>query len=184
MIYFDNAATGGFKPNFVLESATDTLKHLLCNPGRSAHRLSVKAEEFIFNTREAVSNFFNNGSIERIIFTKNCTESLNTAFFGILKKGDHVITTTLEHNSTLRPLTYLKNLGVITLDIVDKENLYENVLKKVNKNTRLITVNQVSNVTGEEQNIKDLGDFCSKNNILFSVDGAQSAGHIKIDMKE
>ena len=102
MIYFDNAATGGFKPNSVIESANTTIRYLLANPGRSSHRLSLTGMQTIVNTRTAFSEYFS-CPFERVIFTKNCTESLNLAIFGTLKVGGHVITTVYEHNSVLRP---------------------------------------------------------------------------------
>ena len=183
MIYFDNAATGGFKPAAVTDCAVNTLKYLLCNPGRSEHRLSLFALNAVTETRNALSSFFNGGgAAENVIFTKNCTEALNTAIFGILNKGDHVITTAMEHNSTLRPLFHLESEGVISLDIVD--NGFESVKEKIRENTRLICCNQVSNVNGEEnRDIEKIGRLSKENGIVFLVDGAQSAGHIKIDMK-
>jgi len=118
MIYFDNAATGGFKPQRVIDACTTAIKYLTANPGRSGHRLSITGAETISNTRQAVAETFG-GTADRVIFTKNCTEALNIAILGILKSGDHVITTCYEHNSVLRPLEFLKSLGKTDYTVVN-----------------------------------------------------------------
>ncbi|MBO5851578.1 MAG: aminotransferase class V-fold PLP-dependent enzyme [Clostridia bacterium] len=188
MIYLDNAATGGFKPNSVLETAISAVKYLNANPGRSGHRLSKTGAEFIYLARKKVSEFFNNKEIERVIFTKNCSEALNVAIYGILKKGDHVITTCFEHNSVLRPLFTLKNKGIISLTVVSPENkeyiTKNDIEKALNSNTKLVIVNHISNVTGKVNNVKNIGEFLKDKPPYFMVDGAQSAGHIKIDMQK
>ena len=117
MIYFDNAATGGFKPRAVTDAVENVTRYLSANPGRSAHRLSITGADIVYNTRAEISKTFN-CQPERVIFTKNCTESLNLAIFGTLKVGGHIITTVYEHNSVLRPLTALQNKGLISLDVV------------------------------------------------------------------
>ncbi len=188
MIYLDNAATGGFKPNSVIETAISAIKYLNANPGRSGHRLSKTGTEFIYSARKKVSEFFNNGEIERVIFTKNCSEGLNLAIHGILKKGDHVVTTCFEHNSVLRPLFTLESQGIITLTIVSPENnesITKNDIEKVlQDNTKLVIVNHISNVTGEINDVKSIGKFLKDKKPYFMVDGAQSAGHVKIDMQK
>lgn len=188
MIYLDNAATGGFKPNSVLERATSAIKYLCANPGRSGHRLSKTGADFIYLARKKVSQFFNNDKVERVIFTKNCTEAINIAIYGILKKGDHVITTCFEHNSVLRPLFTLKNKGIISLTVVSPENkeyiTKNDIEKALNSNTKLVIVNHISNVTGKVNNVKNIGEFLKDKPPYFMVDGAQSAGHIKIDMQK
>ncbi|MBO5889035.1 MAG: aminotransferase class V-fold PLP-dependent enzyme [Clostridia bacterium] len=188
MIYLDNAATGGFKPNSVIETATSVIKYLNANPGRSGHRLSKTGASFVYSARKKLSEFFNNGEIERVIFTKNCSEGLNTAIHGVLKNGDHVITTCFEHNSVLRPLFTLEKAGVITLSIVYPENnefiTKSDIEKAYTKNTKLVAVNHISNVNGSINDIKSIGKFLSDKNSYFLVDGAQSAGHVKIDMQK
>lgn len=186
MIYLDNAATGGFKPSAVLDVAKNVLKFLSANPGRSGHRLSVTGAELVYRSRVSVSKAFN-CLPERVIFTKNCTEAINTAIFGILKKGDHVITTVYEHNSVLRPLFYLEKQGVISLDVVSSgqdDDLVLEIAKKITPNTKLIAVTSASNVTGEVMPISSIGKLAKDNGITFLVDGAQGAGHVKIDMKK
>ncbi len=186
MIYFDNAATGGFKPHSVIDCATTTIRYLSANPGRSAHRLSVTGMQTIVNTRNAFAEHFSCTS-DRVIFTKNCTEALNIAIFGTLKVGGHVITTVYEHNSVLRPLYALKEKGLITLDIVEpyeKVNIVSAIKEKIKDNTYMIVCTAVSNVTGLELPIGEIGKLAKENGLLFLVDGAQGGGHINLDMKE
>ena len=186
MIYFDNAATGGFKPYAVLESASIVTRFLSANPGRSGHRLSITGMEAIHNSRTVIGEFFSCQS-DRVIFTKNCTESLNTAIFGSLQVGGHVITTVYEHNSVLRPLHALKEKGLISLDIVqpygDKDIVCA-IKEKINSKTYIIICNSVSNVNGESLPIEKIGLLAKENNLLFLVDGAQGGGHVFLDMKK
>ncbi len=186
MIYFDNAATGGFKPHAVIESATTAIRYLCANPGRSGHRLSVAGAKAVYDCRVMLSEFFNCAP-EKVVFTKNCTEALNLAILGTARKGGHVVTTALEHNSVLRPLNHLKSRGVISLDVVYPErdkNLDEQIKAKINKDTYMIACTAVSNVTGFELPLKQIGQICKDNGLLFLVDGAQGGGHIPLDMKE
>ena len=111
MIYFDNAATGGFKPDSVVIAATAALK-FCANPGRSGHKLSLACLERVYSCRKLLCSFFGAYSYDRVIFTKNCTEALNIAISGVFKKGDEVVTTVAEHNSVLRPLQHIKGKGV------------------------------------------------------------------------
>lgn len=188
MIYLDNAATGGFKPNSVLETAISAIKYLNANPGRSGHRLSKTGAGFVYSARRKLSEFFNNGEVERVIFTKNCSEGLNTAIYGTTNFGDHVITTCFEHNSVLRPLFTLEKKGVISLTVVYPENnefITKNDIEKAfTDRTKLVVVNHISNVNGAINDIKSIGKFLRDKDCIFLVDGAQSAGHVKIDMKK
>lgn len=181
MIYFDNAATGGFKPNAVLDTTLTTLKYLSANPGRSGHRLSVSSVKRVLETREVLSNFFS-CDLERVVFTKNCTEALNLAIFGTLKKGGHVITTTHEHNSVLRPLYYLESLNLITLSVVSPTK--EDIEKAFTAQTYLVVCTAVSNVTGEVLPLDDIKSLCKEKGVLLLVDGAQGAGHIPLKVQD
>ncbi len=185
MIYFDNAATGGFKPHAVYETTGNVIKYLCANPGRSGHRLSVTGAELVFNARKIIAETFN-AKPERVIFTKNCTEALNTAIFGSLKIGGHVITTVYEHNSVLRPLSYLQSKGLISLDVVcDEENktLVDAIEEKICPATYMVIVSGASNVTGKTLPIKKIGELCHKKGLQFVVDGAQAGGHISMDIQ-
>ena len=186
MIYFDNAATGGFKPRSVFDSVETAIRYISANPGRSGHRLAVTGAKAVFDCRNVIAEFFN-AEPERVIFTKNCTEALNTAIFGSLRNGGHVITTVFEHNSVLRPLMHLKNRGNIQLDIISPtpENpLIRQIEEKICKETYLIVMTAVSNVTGEEMPLLKIGEIAKKHGLLFLVDGAQGGGHIPIDMQK
>lgn len=185
MIYFDNAATGGFKPRAVTDAADNVLRYLSANPGRSGHRLSLAGAEIVYGTRSALAETFNCNP-DRVIFTKNCTEALNYAIFGSLVEGGHVITTAFEHNSVLRPLHTLENKGLISLDVIfpDKETPIEKLIEeKITPATYMIVTTSVSNVTGELLPIDRIGKVAKAHNLLYLVDGAQGGGHIQIDIK-
>lgn len=186
MIYFDNAATGGFKPRAVTDAADTIIRYLSANPGRSGHRLSLTGAETVYGCRELIADTFS-ATPDRVIFTKNCTEALNLAIFGSLKVGGHVVTTTFEHNSVLRPLFTLKNKGLITLDVASPsigQSLLDAVKEKINKDTYLIACTAVSNVTGETLPLQEIGNLCAERGLCFLVDGAQGGGHIELDMKK
>jgi len=184
MIYFDNAATSFYKPESVKKSVINSINKLTANPGRSGHQLSQKIAMKIFETREVVKDFFNASEYE-LIFTKNCTEALNIALRGCLNSGDHVIATCYEHNSVLRTLEYLKTKGV-NVEIIETEmqNIPNKIQEKIKANTRLVVTNMVSNVTGEICDVESVGKICKENNILYLVDGAQSAGHCEINLEK
>ncbi len=186
MIYFDNAATGGFKPRAVTDAADTVIRYLSANPGRSGHRLSIAGAETVEKCRQNLSNMFGSKD-DRVIFTKNCTEALNLAIFGSLKTGGHVITTTFEHNSVLRPLHALKNKGLIELDIVYPEEdkpLACSIKDKIKPNTYLIVTTAVSNVTGLELPLAEIGAVAKDADALFLVDGAQGGGHIPLNISK
>ena len=186
MIYFDNAATGGFKPRAVTDTAYNVIKYLCANPGRSGHRLSLTGAKGIYDCRISIGEFFN-ATPERVIFTKNCTEALNLAIFGCLGNYCHVITTVFEHNSVLRPLTYLHKKGKIKLDIVSpssKCDLVGAILSKITDETGVIVMTALSNVTGEIMPFERVGRIAKEKGITFIVDGAQAGGHIQIDLKK
>lgn len=186
MIYLDNAATGGFKPRAVYDAMTTVTRYLSANPGRSGHRLSVTGAKITWSCRELLADLFN-CSPERAIFTKNCTEALNTAIFGTLIKGKKVITTVFEHNSVLRPLVRLRDEGLISLEIVaptEEKPLPLCIKEKMTPDVYLVAVTAVSNVTGEFTPIKRIGELCRSRGVLFLVDGAQGGGHVPLDMQE
>lgn len=185
MIYLDHAATGGHKPAAVQNAVIAALKSC-ANPGRSGHRLSVGTAERVLACRSLLSELFDGYGFERVVFTKNCTEALNLALLGALEKGDHVVTTCLEHNSVLRPLEALKRAGVIEYSVAPLENgkiLPETVAALVKQNTRVCCVTSASNVTGYAPDLKAIKKHLPEH-VLFFTDGAQGAGHLALPMKE
>lgn len=185
MIYFDNAATSFYKPKMVKDAVNKALNFYTANPGRSGHRPAQEVAMRCFETREVTKEFFN-ADRYNLIFTKNCTEALNLAIFGCLEEGDHVITTIYEHNSVLRPLYHLKENKIIELTIIDSkvEDLPEEIEKSIITNTKLIVTTHSSNVTGEIVDIKKISHICKKYNILYLIDGAQSSGHMKVNLSD
>ena len=185
MIYFDNAASGGFKPSNVIDTAVSVIKYLNANTGRSLHRLSQTASSYVFSCRKKVAEFFNVKSVSRVIFTKNCTEALNLAIHGGIPKGK-VLTTTLEHNSVLRPLFTLEKKGDITLDIITPKNkrfiTASDIIDHYDSTVSAVVINASSNVTGECANLLEIGEFLKNKKALFIVDGAQAGGHIPLDV--
>ena len=188
MIYFDNAATGGRKPDTVLTALSSAIK-VCANPGRSGHKLSQSCAMQVENCRVALNEFFDGYGFDRVIFTKNCTEALNVALFGVLQKGDHVVASCMEHNSVLRPLEYLRRQGIITYDICplrgEGANAYlhpADIRSLLKPNTRLVAVTAASNVMGYTPDLTAIRKILP-GNVLFLCDGAQGAGHINLKMK-
>ena len=188
MIYLDNSATTLIKPKNVISAVNEALIHYSANPGRSGHSASIRCALKIEETREKLAKHFGLSLPQNVIFTANCTTALNVAIFGYLKKGDHVITTENEHNSVLRPLETLKKEGIIDYDIAFQSSpigiSLEDIKPLVRKNTAMIITNHISNVNGAKANIKEIGQFCKQNNILYLVDSAQSCGHEHINMEK
>ena len=186
MIYFDNAATGGKKPELV-EAAVVAATKLCANPGRSGHKLSLSCANTVQSARNTLNSFFDGYGFDRVVFTKNCTEALNIALFGVLKRGDHAIATCMEHNSVLRPLEKLKNAGVITYDICpldENGGLDLAVLQTlIRPNTRLVAVTSASNVNGAAPDLTEVKNAIPPR-VLLLCDGAQGGGHLPIKMRE
>ena len=187
-IYLDNASTTFPKPKQVSDSIYNFLTNIGGNSGRSNHSNGLKSNRILYDTREILANFFNFDSPENVIFTNNITTSLNTLINGIVRPGDHIITSSMEHNSVIRPLYNLKELLNIEIDIVDANTEgfinSHHILKLIKPNTKLVVLSHASNVTGSIQPIKEIGDICKSNNIFFILDSAQGAGVLKCDFKE
>ncbi|MBI4367985.1 MAG: aminotransferase class V-fold PLP-dependent enzyme [Candidatus Omnitrophica bacterium] len=187
MIYLDNAATSFPKPKRVYDRMNQFLREEAANPGRSGHRLSVAAEAQIVQARSVLAKFFGAPEPERIIFTLNCTDSLNIAIKGVLRDGDHAITTVLEHNSVLRPLNALEIAKRITVTKIrpNAEGFIDpkDIKKAFRKNTKLIAMTHASNVVGAVQPILEIGRCVREAGLLLLVDAAQTAGVVPIDVE-
>ena len=187
-VYLDNASTSFPKPKSVSDSIYNYLTNIGGNPGRANHSNALESNRYLFLARETIANFFNFHKIENVIFTNNITSSLNILINGILKPGDHIITSSMEHNSVIRPLYNLKeNIG-IDLEIVSAKSNgildVNSISKAIKPNTKLIVITHASNITGSIQPIQRIGELCKKNNIFFILDSAQSAGVLDIDFKK
>ena len=184
MIYLDYAATSWPKPKEVWRAMSDFMENSGGNPGRSGHRLSISAARIVFNAREAVANLFHVSDPLRVIFTANVTHALNLAICGILKPGDHVVTSSIEHNSVMRPLRALEKEGV-KLTVVQCKTDGCLDLKAwraaVTPGTRLVVVTHASNVMGTLLPIKEIASIAHQAGALILVDSAQTAGVIPID---
>lgn len=187
-VYFDNAATSWPKPDCVYEAMNYFMKEVGANPGRSGHSKSIEAARIVHNTRETIARLFNVKDSSQVIFTLNATHALNLVFKGILHPGDHVLTTSMEHNSVMRPLRYLeKTIGIkiTALQCLPDGHLsLESLEKNIKENTKLIAVTHASNVTGTLMPIREIGEISRRYGALFLVDAAQTAGGIPLDMVE
>lgn len=185
-IYLDNAATSFPKPEPVYRAMDSYARTSVGNPGRSGHRLATGAERMIQDTRWALNQFFNGAGPERWVFTLNCTDALNIAIKGLLKQGDHVITSDLEHNSISRPLRQLEKTGTIELTRLASDQGYldpDAVRRALRPNTRLVALAHASNVLGTVQPIAEIAAIVREANALLLLDAAQSAGVVPIDLK-
>lgn len=188
MIYLDNASTTYVKPQSVYEAVYDSMKHGMGNPGRGANSVSMAAGRIIEDCRKEIHQLFNAGKKDHVILKSSVTDAINTLLFGLLKPGDHVISSVMEHNSVLRPLESFRKKGLITYDLLPcdgygKINLDE-LPSLERENTRVIILSHVSNLTGTIQPIQEIRNKLKNKNIFIIIDTAQSAGYIKVDMHE
>ena len=187
MIYLDNAATSYPKPRGMVAAMEECILKYCGNPGRSGHSMSMRTGEEVYHARRKIARLFNIEQAERLVFTKNTTEALNMGLKGVLLPGDHVITTSMEHNSVLRPLKALEKRGIKQSIIrADREGFVKpsDFEKAIRPETRLIAVTAASNVTGTKMPLEEIGELARKRGILFLVDGAQGAGSMEIDVKK
>ncbi len=182
-VYFDNAASSFPKPQSVVYAVQNILKTNTSNPGRSGHYMSSGIAKEVYSVRKKIADFF--GTDETLtIFTQNATHAINLLFFGLLKRGDEVIISDLEHNAVLRPLHALKKRGV-TFKIFETGNKsVENCEHLITENTKLIFITGASNVTGETLPVRQIAEVAKKHNVLFGIDTAQSAGVVSYDMQK
>ena len=183
MIYLDNAATSYPKPDETLHALVDFVTNVGGNPGRSGHPLSIEAARIVFQAREKLTAFINGKHSERLIFTSNGTDSLNLAILGLIAPHDHVITTSLEHNSVMRPLDFLQKkqkVEVTTIPCSEKGELdLEKLKKSLRKNTKAVIINHGSNVIGAVQPIREIRELIG--DTILIVDACQTVGNIAVD---
>ncbi len=185
MIYLDNAATSFPKPEPVYRGMEEFVRASGANPGRGGHRRAVEAEAMINDTRRLLARLLGVPRPERVIFGHNATDGLNMAIKGVLRPGDHAITSVLEHNSVSRPLNRLEQDGVITLTrvpatadhLIDPDEIARAFLP----HTRLVALTHASNVTGTIQPVGAIGRIVRERGALLLIDAAQSAGVVPID---
>jgi len=186
-VYLDNAATSFPKPESVYAAMDHFNRHLGGNPGRGSHQATRSAGSLVMEAREALAGLFNVADSSRIAFAMNITEAINMALKGILLPGDHVITSSMEHNAVARPLHVLSALGVEWTRVncfSDGSLDPEEVSRAIKPNTRLICLLHASNVTGTIMPIKEVGKIARENGIIFMVDSAQTAGVLPLNVEE
>lgn len=186
MIYFDNAATSWPKPPGVMKAMQYCLKEVGANPGRAGHRMAIQANKLVMETRELLAKLFNINNPERIVFGLNATDALNLAIKGLLMPGDHVITSSMEHNSVSRPLHVLQGNGVeVTKVKCDQTGdiRVEDIETAIRPNTKAIVILHASNVTGTVMPVIEIGKLARNKGLKFVVDAAQTAGVFDIDVK-
>ncbi len=188
LIFLDNGATSFPKPEEVYTFMDSFYRNFGVNPGRSGYDLCMETGELVEETRKKMAEFFNGKDPNRLCFSYNSTDALNLITYGMLKEGDHALTTTLDHNSVLRPLYHLYKYNGVEVDYIpfDKKGFIDpdDFPKKFKKNTKLVIINHASNVIGTIQPLKEIGRHCRERGIPFAVDASQSAGKIPIDIEE
>jgi len=188
LIFLDNGATSFPKPDEVYTFMDSFYRNSGVNPGRSGYDLCMETGELVEDTRKRLTEFFNGKDPNRLCFSYNSTDALNLIINGMLKEGDHALTTTLEHNSVLRPLYHLWKYSGVEVDYIpfDSNGFVDpdDFPKKFKKNTKLVVINHASNVIGTIQPLKEIGKHCRKRGIPFAIDASQSAGKIPINMEE
>ena len=193
LCYLDNAATSFPKPRAVYDEVYKCMSRYCGNPGRGSHALSLAAAKKIFECRELVADLVGISDPARIIFTYNTTYAINMVIKGVLKKGDHVIISDMEHNAVLRPIFKLAKSGLISYDVFpslgsEKKSSPTLICAKIatllKPNTKMIICAHASNICSITLPIKEIGEFCKKRSIFFLVDGAQSVGHYDINVDD
>ncbi len=187
MIYFDNSATTYPKPKSVIHRMTEAMQLYSFNSGRSGYRESMRSAERIYAVREKLAAMF--GFLpQNIVFTKNCTEALNMAIKGNVKQGDHILISSLEHNSVYRVVHKLFLDGTADYDIFGysfhQEEILDEIRKRIKDNTRVLICMQASNVFGVTFPITEIGQLCRERGIRFIVDAAQGAGILPLNAEK
>lgn len=185
MIYFDNAATTLKKPKEVAVAVYEAINNF-SNASRGSYELSLNSERIILSARERLKKLFNADSPNCIAFTNNSTEALNIAIKGLICKKDHIITTSYEHNSVLRPIYEMENIGTeVTIIKADKRGIinYNEIENNIKENTKAIICSHASNVIGDILDVSLIGKIAKKYKLIFILDASQTAGCVPIDIK-
>lgn len=190
--YLDNAATSFPKPSAVTREVARCLRDYCGNAGRGSHKMSLFAVQKVYECRELLSSLIGAPSPESIAFVPSCTYGLNLIIKGILRPGDHVILSDMEHNAVWRPIVKLARDGIITYDVFSalsqpnrsEKELMTEIERKIKRNTRLIICNHQSNICSYSLPIHEIGELCKNFHVLFALDVAQSIGHYNIDMQK
>lgn len=192
MIYLDNAATSFPKPAAVIREQLRCMQRYCGNPGRGSHTIALQAAEKVYECREELASLFGASHPEDLAFTMNATMALNTVIKGLLKRGDHVLISDMEHNAVLRPLHKLAASGTITYDVFPtyvtcpartSAMICDAIAERIRPDTRMLICAHVSNICSAALPLEEIGALCRKREILFVVDASQSAGHLPIDME-
>lgn len=192
MMYFDNAATTFPKPLAVVDEMRRCMMTYGGNPGRGAHSLSLAAARKVFDCRSELAELFGASDTDRVFFVPNTTYGINAVLKGLLRKGDHVIISDIEHNAVWRPVCKMAREGKIEYDVFKSftgdirqtpQRICASIAKLMRPNTRLVFCTHASNICSAMLPVSKIGDFCHRHGLLFAVDGAQAAGHEKIDVR-
>ena len=187
MIYLDNGATTLHKPEQVIDAVVNAMR-TQGNASRGAHGATLSASRVVYDARVKIAKFFNFDKPSNVIFTCNSTEALNIAINGVVKEGDKVVSTDTEHNSVLRPLYHLQKVRHIDLQFVKADTngilSIDDFEKIIDDKTKVVVINHISNLTGNVNDIKKISEITHRHNAILIVDGSQSAGTRKVDVKE
>ena len=192
LIYLDNAATSYPKPYAVSEAVKKYMLYCGGNAGRGGYETAMQAAQNVFSCRERLAKFFDAENENAVFFTMNTTQGINMCIKGLLRRGDHVLISNIEHNAVYRPIYKLSKRGQISYDCfsvmlgeerLDDETILSDIAKKVRKNTTMIICSAASNICSVRPPIKAIGEFCRQRGLLFVVDGAQAAGHFALSVR-
>lgn len=186
MIYLDNAATTFPKPQSVTEAVNFAMQKVGGNPGRGSHRMSALSASRVYECREDIARLFSAPDAENVMFTMNTTYALNIAIKALVKPGDHVLISSMEHNSVYRPVRALADRGIITFGIFNAfaQDVLGEIKQRIRPNTALVVCAHASNICGRVLPIEEIGKYLKKRRIRFIVDAAQSAGKYPISVSE
>ena len=187
-VYLDNAATSYPKPQQVYSSILNYMKNIGASPGRGGYENALIGDRMVYKCRYSLMNLFNFNKIENVVFTSNITSSLNMLIKSIVKDGWHVITSSMDHNSVIRPLVSLEKSNKIELDILNcsEEGLIniDDFKSKIKDNTKLVVLSHASNIVGTIQPLETIGKICKEKGIYFIIDSAQTAGVLPLDFQK